>query len=827
MKSVKVSVFLLFCKTERYLSECLEKLMAQSIEEFEIICVDTGLTDDAREILKEYGKNHPEIRLLKCEGDSGKNELNEASGEYVIFLDSSDFAAAEMLKKVYEAGAENDADIVLLGAERQEVGTQKTAEIPVYFQKNVLPAETIFSRKDIPGKILNILLPIPGQKLFKREFLFREKLEIHSFGYAEIMAFDMLAMCTAEKITAVEGTLVYHQIEWRNHPENDPGESVRGFYLAYRELNSRGIFAEVEKSWVDAAISGIAFKLGKISAPSAKLEFCNAVGSEEFLETSVFNHADEFYSSLKEKKIAEGALYALKWHTRMSRIKDGIEAGCVKEKSGLIEAPLVSVIIPVYNVEAYLRECLDSIVNQTLRQIEIICVNDGSTDASQEILMDYAKQDQRISIYVQSNSGQSVARNVGIKHAEGEYLYFMDSDDILETNALELLYGHVKEKDLDVIYFDGVSFGDSEKCAEEVQRYQKYYQREYSYPAISSGEEILRLFVENEEYRVQPCLQLLRRSYLCEQKLFFYEGVYHEDNLFNFCAMLNAGRAGYLHEKFFKRRVREQSTMTSKVTFTHVYGYFICFIEMNRFIEGRRFSDGVRDAVNVLSYRLLHNARNKYMELEEAEKYSFWGIEAAWQNLFVLYVVEAAEAIEKWKEFRRLLRITKEEKEELNRKLQVTYDEKSELNHKLQVTYGEKSELNRKLQIIYDEKSELNRKLQVTYDEKSELNRKLKVAYNEKSKLGQKLQTAYKEKSELNQKLRTASETSKEQEEKIKTLETTRKQLEKKNQTITLQKEEREKELEELKQTAAYKIGKVIVYIPGKIKKWIRRFAKG
>ena len=91
--------------------------------------------------------------------------------------------------------------------------------------------------------------------------------------------------------------------------------------------------------------------------------------------------------------------------------------------------PVVSVIIPVYNVEPYLRECLESVIHQTLREIEIICVNDGSTDNSLRVLEEYQGRDDRISVISQDNQGLSAARNCGMRYAGGEYIYFLDSDD--------------------------------------------------------------------------------------------------------------------------------------------------------------------------------------------------------------------------------------------------------------------------------------------------------------------------------------------------------------------------------------------------------------
>ena len=115
--------------------------------------------------------------------------------------------------------------------------------------------------------------------------------------------------------------------------------------------------------------------------------------------------------------------------------------------------PKVSVIIPVYNVEKYLRQCLDSVVNQTLKDIEIICVNDGSTDNSLEILEEYASKDSRIKIITQENKGLAPARNTGIENTKGEYIFFLDSDDYLtKIEIIENLYQKALQTNADVIF---------------------------------------------------------------------------------------------------------------------------------------------------------------------------------------------------------------------------------------------------------------------------------------------------------------------------------------------------------------------------------------
>lgn len=118
----------------------------------------------------------------------------------------------------------------------------------------------------------------------------------------------------------------------------------------------------------------------------------------------------------------------------------------------------ISIIIPIYNVEKYLPECLDSIISQTFSDIEIICINDGSTDDSLKILQDYKKKDNRIIIIDKQNEGSGIARNIGLKKALGEYICFIDSDDWLENStSLEKMYNAAEKDCLDILIFGGYS----------------------------------------------------------------------------------------------------------------------------------------------------------------------------------------------------------------------------------------------------------------------------------------------------------------------------------------------------------------------------------
>lgn len=137
-----------------------------------------------------------------------------------------------------------------------------------------------------------------------------------------------------------------------------------------------------------------------------------------------------------------------------------IDCSGTEKRINCQEMPLVSVIIPVYNSESYLKECLDSVLNQTYRNIEVICVDDGSVDRSLEILRHYENKDSRVQVYTQENKGPSAARNKALDNANGEYISFVDSDDFLQLNTYEILIEcALQQESWDLIIFGGNIIG--------------------------------------------------------------------------------------------------------------------------------------------------------------------------------------------------------------------------------------------------------------------------------------------------------------------------------------------------------------------------------
>ncbi|MGM8364856.1 glycosyltransferase family 2 protein [Virgibacillus sp. W0181] len=214
--------------------------------------------------------------------------------------------------------------------------------------------------------------------------------------------------------------------------------------------------------------------------------------------------------------------------------------------------PVISVIVPVYNVENYLEKCLSSICNQTKKELEILLINDGSTDNSPSICEAFAKIDPRIIVIHQSSKGVSAARNTGIKNATGEMIGFVDSDDWILPDMFENLENILKENDSDISIC-----GYARQFEDEVTQF-----REANRILVLPQEDALRELFRGKIYRFALWNKLYRRH--CFNNITFPEGRIHEDLAVSYKLFLNAKRIVNTPKTGYIYRYREKSILTTK-----------------------------------------------------------------------------------------------------------------------------------------------------------------------------------------------------------------------------------------------------------------------
>ena len=247
---------------------------------------------------------------------------------------------------------------------------------------------------------------------------------------------------------------------------------------------------------------------------------------------------------------------------------------------------LVSVIIPVYGVEQYLPQCLDSVLAQTLTEIEVLCIDDASPDRCPEILDSYAEKDSRIRVFhLAENRRQGHGRNLGFKEARGKYVYFLDSDDLIAPEAMEVLYRTAEKDGLQGVLFDSqVIFESDELRAKYSETYIDVRKGAYPDEPID-GMTLTGQMLENKEWTVLVQREFWLRDYLLDRGILFPEDAEHEDQFFSIASMLAAQRVRYIPDQLFIRRFRPNSVVTSKAAPKNFHGYLVNAVELIAFVR--------------------------------------------------------------------------------------------------------------------------------------------------------------------------------------------------------------------------------------------------
>lgn len=219
-----------------------------------------------------------------------------------------------------------------------------------------------------------------------------------------------------------------------------------------------------------------------------------------------------------------------------------------------MEKELVTIIVPIYNVEKYLKECIESIINQTYKNLEIILVNDGSTDDSLKICMDYKEKDKRIVIINKINGGLSDARNKGIDAANGKYICFVDSDDYISSTYVELLYNEARKNNTDIVLCGIKNVNDEKKILSEYG---------YKKNIVKSGKELLFDYYQENGVEV-----IVAWNKLYKRELFntyrYNVGKIHEDEFLTYKILYNLDKVSIISDKLYYYRKNDTSIVNKK-----------------------------------------------------------------------------------------------------------------------------------------------------------------------------------------------------------------------------------------------------------------------
>lgn len=215
----------------------------------------------------------------------------------------------------------------------------------------------------------------------------------------------------------------------------------------------------------------------------------------------------------------------------------------------------VSIIIPVFNIKDYVADCIESVISQDYGNIQIIIVDDGSSDGSGGICDEYALKDERITVIHKKNEGLSRARNDGIKIADGDYIYFLDGDDMLVSDAIGILVNEIEKDSYDAVMFEAAKTDEDSLGTE-----QGYFDKSNDYTGIHDGKKLFAELKKNNEYTSCAVLLFIRRSALSLR----FEKIVHEDELFTPEFLYSIKNISYIPKQLYIRRIRPDSITTKK-----------------------------------------------------------------------------------------------------------------------------------------------------------------------------------------------------------------------------------------------------------------------
>ena len=530
MNNELISIILPIYNTEKYLHECLDSIINQTYANFEVLLVNDGSTDSSGIICQEYVERDSRFRYFEKDNGgvaSARNlGLEHSEGTYITFIDSDDWVEQNYLDVLYTALKENDTDVAISTYKR-------FAQDGVFYLRS-------YSRED--DEFLNLgtrsrdsfleILPRLGEldhsfysissKLIKRKIignlLFDEQV-----SYAEDLNFFFHLYLGVESVVYVRDyTYIY-----RTH-DASTSQNVNEL-KALQELEIyKSMFQQIDRMGLPTFYY---FK---------RMENVVTYRISGFPTSKAIREYESFVSEVRERVT--------------------------------YQQPLISLIVPIYNVENYLWSCLDSIAKQTYSNIEILLVNDGSPDGSAAICQEFVARDSRFRYIEKENGGLSDARNAGIAEAKGEFISFVDSDDWIELTYVEDLYRAALFNDAEVVVSNYKKFDVKDNCY-WIHIFDDYYETHYS------GEELIQQLpaLERKDFSFTTSWGILFAHRLFDA-ISFPKGKTIEDTRTNYRLFAESRRLTYIHKALYNYRVGVDS-INSRITEKLLVDVLECLME--------------------------------------------------------------------------------------------------------------------------------------------------------------------------------------------------------------------------------------------------------
>ena len=564
MKHELISIIVPIYNTEKYLRQCLDSIINQTYTNFEVLLVNDGSTDSSGMICQEYLENDSRFRYFEKENggvSSARNlGLERSGGAYITFIDSDDWVESNHLEALLKGIKENNADIAV--SKHKSFNTEDGLfYFPAYSNQN--QNDLCIKKKQIRPFLelfpkLNYLthdFACIASKLFKKSLTQNLFLD-EKLPQSEDLDYFFKLYLRSESIVYID-EVTYIYVQHGQNASHHPSET--------------SALCDIKVHW-------------------NMLDFINELNIPNYYYLERIKHLlsywkDSFPDS-KDIKVYETMVINL-------------------ENDITYPRPLISLVVPIYNAETYLRMCLDSITKQTYSNIEVLLVNDGSSDGSGAICQEFVARDSRFHYIEKGNGGVSDARNVGIARAQGEFLSFVDSDDWIEPTYVEDMYRAALLNDAEVVVSNYKKFDVKENCY-WIHIFDDYYETHYSDEELIQQLPLLER--RDKSFTTSWGILFARRLF---NNISFPKGKIIEDTRTNYRFFAESCRSTYIHKALYNYRVGIDS-ISSRITEKLLEDVLYCLMERMAVyaIKGWNVADERENIVD--------NLKSRYNQAKEA-----------------------------------------------------------------------------------------------------------------------------------------------------------------------------------------------------------------
>lgn len=586
----KISILVPIYNVENYLEECLISIEKQSLKDIEVICINDGSTDDSLDIIKRFMAKDKRFKVVDKAnsgyGDSMNKGLAKATGEYIGIVESDDFISENMFETLYDLASKNDAEIAKSSAYFYWTDTNKI--LPMYSVDENNLNKVISPTKDNS----NIFYKIPSiwSAIYRRDFLKKNDIKFLPTPGASYQdtSFTFKSMLSADRVIFTDKSLLYYR---QDNMASSMNNAAKKAPAIWNELNEIERFAKencpdqlpmfYERKFVHA-FNFMLYMRGKPildfsrqikkELSGRKVPFKLFQSKSLYFRYKVIMASPEawyvfkrFHFAMDRVKNLCHHLYPLTIKNRKCRIKElGQDIKDRRANPGparpvladgkLTPKDKITVIIPTQDSKT-LKKSVDSVINQTYKNLEIIIVDDGVTQESREEIKEIVKSDKRIKAFSSEQKGVAAARNIGLKESTAPFIMWCDSDDYLEPTACQEMLEALKKYNVDIVECGTKIKFDKNITAQLRNNVDEYLKLHYT-----GRQAVDDTLITNTDASLWN--KLHKRSVIEAGAVHFPEPLFFEDAFFNDAYMLNVKNIYYLDSKLYNYHRHTGSVMS-------------------------------------------------------------------------------------------------------------------------------------------------------------------------------------------------------------------------------------------------------------------------